>query len=102
MRDAELALKFKADYDKAIIRAAICCYEINQYEKAIEYCDGFLNKKPDDTEVLRLRQKCVNSIKIKEKNLRKKKQLESKKNQVDEELLQQLSIRGINIEGGKG
>lgn len=83
LRDCELALKLKPNYIKVLIRAANCSYEIQQYDKCIEFCDRVLSIEKNNKEIIELRQKAVKGLKIKQRDLR----IEEKKLRKENELL---------------
>lgn len=96
LRDCELALKIKPDYEKAMIRAANCCYEVKQYDKALSYCDKILEGNKD-TQILELRQKCVKAAKIQDRDRRLKEKTETKKTKEQQNLLNAIRSRGITV-----
>ncbi|CAH1111774.1 unnamed protein product [Psylliodes chrysocephalus] len=100
LQDCQLALKIKPDYEKALVRAANCCFEMKQYQNAIEFCDVILNKQKDNEVILELRQKCVNEEKLKKRNERKRDIEIKKKEKEEEELIKEIIKRGYKIEGG--
>lgn len=95
MKDCEAALKLNSKYDKALIRAANCCYEMKQYAKCIEYCDEVLEKNKS---ILELRTKCVNEDKLKQRNERKKDLQNRKLKRSEEQLVNEILKRGYRIE----
>ncbi|XP_060533538.1 DNA polymerase interacting tetratricopeptide repeat-containing, protein of 47 kDa [Cylas formicarius] len=101
LRDCELALKVKPDYKKALNRAAYCCLEILQFNKAIEFCDKLLNVDKSDTEILQLRKKCLNLLKVKERDQRRKETAFKKDKQKEEKLINEILKRGYKLDGGK-
>lgn len=98
LADCEWALKRKPDYPKAIIRAANCCYKIKQFERAINFCDQILDKDPNNREILKLRQDCINESKKRERDARRRKQIEKKKEQEEKQLIQEILKRGYDVE----
>lgn len=101
LRDCQIALKLKPDYDKVINRAAYCSYKIQQYENCLEYCDKLLTKQKND-EILSLKEKCTTAIKDHNRNLRKQ-QLKDNNKQKQEKLLMQAILKsGAKIERTQG
>nr|CAH7749184.1 unnamed protein product [Callosobruchus chinensis] len=100
LKDCELALKMKPDYDKAMKRAANCCYEMRQYNNAIQYCEMILDKEKDDRTILELRKKCVGLAKVSELNARKKQFITKKKEKEEDNLVKTILERGYKLEGG--
>lgn len=86
LRDCELALKLKPDYAKVLKRAANCAYEIQQYEKCVEFCDRVLATEKNDKEMVELRQKAIKGLRIKERNVR----VQAKKLRAEKELLERV------------
>ncbi|KAJ8956073.1 hypothetical protein NQ318_016525 [Aromia moschata] len=101
LKDCELALTKKPEYHKALIRAAKCCYEVKNFQKAIEYCDQILDKDKDNKEILELRKKSVSDAKEKERDDRRREVLEKRKAKEEEEIIKEILKRGYKIEGGE-
>ncbi|KAH1011063.1 DNA polymerase interacting tetratricopeptide repeat-containing, protein of 47 kDa isoform X2 [Dendroctonus ponderosae] len=100
LRDCELALKIKPNYEKVLNRAANCCYHLARYDKGIEYCDNILESDKTNKDILNLRKKCVNALKLKERNDRKRDADNKKANQSVKDLIAEIVSRGYKIEGG--
>jgi tetratricopeptide (TPR) repeat protein len=98
--DAELALKLKPEYDKVLSRAANCCFKMEKYDKAVEFCDKILDKNKNDREALELRKNSINQAKIKERNERKRETAEKKSRKEEELIVGEIIKRGIQIAGG--
>ncbi|VEN33913.1 unnamed protein product [Callosobruchus maculatus] len=81
-------------------RAANCCYEMRQYNKAIHYCDMILDKEKDDRTMLDLRKKCVGLAKVSELSERKKQFIMKKKEKEEENLVKTILDRGYKLEEG--
>ncbi|KAI4455293.1 tetratricopeptide repeat protein 4 [Holotrichia oblita] len=98
LRDCELALKLNPTYNKVKIRAANCCFQTEQFDKCIEFCDIILDNEPGNKDVVKLRQDSVHKKKDKERNSRKK-ELDFKRRLKEEELLlEEIRSRNINID----
>lgn len=93
LKDSELALLLKPTYEKALERAALCCFEIGKYVDAIKYCDIILNEKSDKKPILMLMQKSV----MRHRSLEMRQKLENKKNIHKLILLQTIKSRGIKF-----
>ncbi|KAJ8910500.1 hypothetical protein NQ315_012347 [Exocentrus adspersus] len=100
LRDCETALRIKPGYDKALIRAANCCYELREFGKAVDYCDKILEKQKGNTAILDLRQESINAAKVKERDDRKKEAAAKRKAKEEEGIINEILGRGYNIEGG--
>ncbi|KAJ8973926.1 hypothetical protein NQ317_001132 [Molorchus minor] len=99
LKDCQLALTFKSDYDKALIRAAKCCFEIKDYKTAVEYCDQILDKQKNNNEILDLRKRSINEAKIKERDSRRKGVEEKRKANEEKAIIKEILNRGYHIEG---
>ncbi|CAH2010916.1 unnamed protein product [Acanthoscelides obtectus] len=102
LKDCELALKLKTNYDKAIKRAAQCCYEMKQYNKAIDYCDTILENEKDNKTLLEFRKKCASLAKDIEQSERKKQFFAKKKQMEEDNLVKEILKRGYKLEGDSG
>lgn len=89
LRDCELAVKLKPDYKKVLIRAANCAYQIQHYEKCVEFCDHVLAIEKNDKEMVELRQKAAKGLKIKERDAR----VQEKKLRQEKEFLERVFER---------
>lgn len=98
LKDSEEALKLKPEYDKALIRAANCCFEMKLYKKCVEFCDQVLDKNKTNTIILELRKKSINEQKLKERNERKRELEEKKKMKDEENLISEILRRGYQLE----
>lgn len=58
---AEQALKLKPDYEKTIMRAVNCCIQLKEFDKCLEYCDKYLERVPEDTNILEIKKKVIKS-----------------------------------------
>ncbi|XP_018565306.1 tetratricopeptide repeat protein 4 [Anoplophora glabripennis] len=99
LMDCESALKINPDYDKALSRAANCCFHLKQYIKAVDYCDKILEKQKDNKEILELRQNSINAAKLKERDDRKNEAAAKRKAKEEEDIIKEIINRGYNIEG---
>ncbi|CAH1117980.1 unnamed protein product [Phaedon cochleariae] len=102
LKDCELALKIKPDYEKVLVRAANCCFHMKQYKKAVDFCDIILDKQKDDRDILELRKKCVGAEKQKERDERRTEVETKKKAREEKALLGEILSRGYHIDGSKG
>lgn len=84
LRDCESALKLKPDYSKVLIRAANCAYEIQQYEKCIEFCERV---EKTNREMIELREKAIKAMRIKERDLRRDERKLKRENELLEAVL---------------
>lgn len=98
--DCEWALKINPNYEKALNRAANCCYHLKQFSKAVDYCDNLLERQKNNKEILELRQNSINAAKLKERDDRKREVASKRKAKEEEILIKELLNRGYNIERG--
>lgn len=99
LKDCELALKLNPNYVKVLKRAANCCYNLNQFNKCIEFCDRILELEKDNKTLAALKKECVKNAKLKARNERKQ-ELETKNKEKEENaLLNTIRQRGYHIEG---
>ncbi|XP_064214481.1 DNA polymerase interacting tetratricopeptide repeat-containing, protein of 47 kDa isoform X2 [Tribolium castaneum] len=101
LADAEMALKLKPGYGKALVRAANCCYKTGKFDKAIEYCDQILggNDNNNNEEAQKLREMSLNSKKIAERDARRREKTERKQQKEEALIIGEILKRGIDIEG---
>ncbi|KAJ3652544.1 hypothetical protein Zmor_018499 [Zophobas morio] len=100
LMDAEEALKLKPYYDKALTRAANCCFQLEKFDEAIKFCDRILDQDKHNKEVLELRNSSANLEKIKNRD-RRKKELDMRKLKEEEaNIITAIVGRGIRVQGG--
>ena len=98
LRDSKLALKLKPSYSKVLLRAANCSFLLEQYQECIDYCDKILEQNVESKQFLNLRQSCINCLKTKERDERRKEIIARKQKILDDKILEEVSKRNINIE----
>lgn len=59
LNDCKQALKLKPNYNKALNRAATCCFHVKNYDQCIEFCDQLLDDCASDKTVLSLKSQAV-------------------------------------------
>lgn len=101
LKDCELALKLKPDYEKALLRAALCCCESKKFDLGIKYCNKILELNKDHKTAQNLLRKCLHNLKVLEKNERKKLLEKKKKISAEKALLDEIYKRGVRLEGEK-
>lgn len=98
LRDCERAMQYKPDYDKAITRAAHCCYEIAQYERCMELCDMLLHRCSERQDMLALRQQANNAQKARARDARKRNRDAVMRARDEMTLVSVMKERGIQLE----
>lgn len=102
LRDCELALKYKSNYDKVLLRAANSCFNMQQHDKCVEYCDLILDKDTNNKDVQQLRQKSLNAAKINERDSRKKEANIKKQKAQEQLLLDSIAKRNVKFDFATG
>ncbi|CAD1478675.1 unnamed protein product, partial [Heterotrigona itama] len=98
LNDCKFALKLKPNYVKVLNRAATCCFHIKDYEQCIDFCDRVLDESPTDKIKLHLKSQAVAAGERLKRDKRKQDRLEKKLDKEEEELLDIIRSRGVNLE----
>ncbi|CAK9829203.1 DNA polymerase interacting tetratricopeptide repeat-containing, protein of 47 kDa [Anthophora retusa] len=98
LNDCKFALKLKPNYTKALNRAATCCFHVKDYDQCIDLCDQLLDESPTDKDILSLKSQAVASRERLKRDKRKQDRLEKQLNKEEEELINIIKSRGINLE----
>lgn len=98
LNDCKFALKLKPDYAKVLNRAATCCFHVKDYEQCIDFCDQILDESPTDKIILHLKSQAAAAGERLERDKRKQDRLEKKLDKEEEELLDIIRSRGVNLE----
>lgn len=93
LKDCELALLLKPTYEKALVRAAKCCFEIANYLDAIKYCNIILDGNSGNKPISRLMQKNF----MRHMSSQMHTQFKNKKNIDKQVLLQTIKSRGVKL-----
>ncbi|XP_043248495.1 DNA polymerase interacting tetratricopeptide repeat-containing, protein of 47 kDa [Colletes gigas] len=102
LNDSKHALKLKPNYSKATSRAATCCFHVKDYDQCIDLCDQFLIHSPTDKTILGLKSQAVAAKERLKRDKRKLDRLEKQLNKEEEELLDIIKSKGINLESING
>lgn len=102
LNDCKLALRLKPNYIKVLNRAATCCFHIKDYEQCIDFCDRLLDESPTDKIILHLKSQAVVEGERLKRDKRKQDRLEKKLNKEEEELLNIIKGKGVNLESIEG
>ncbi|XP_071871921.1 DNA polymerase interacting tpr containing protein of 47kD [Bombus fervidus] len=102
INDCKLALRLKPNYIKVLNRAATCCFHIKDYEQCIDFCDQLLDKSPTDKIILYLKSQAIVEGERLKRDKRKQDKLEKKLNKEEEELLNIIKGKGVNLESIEG
>lgn len=98
-KDCLIALKFKSDHMKAIIRAANCCEKLSLFADAIDWCDKGLDCVPDEKKLLELRPKIDKLLRQKERDNRQRKLNEKNKEKAELRLINTIIDKGVTLSG---
>ncbi|XP_062509086.1 tetratricopeptide repeat protein 4-like [Corticium candelabrum] len=97
LEDAKEALKLSPSHMKAIIRAALSCYNLQQYKEALDYCSIGLKREPSNMKLIDLSTKADREKRRCERDERKAK-LQQKKYAIrKQQLLDALQARDIHV-----
>lgn len=96
LRDAESALKYNPNHEKAMQRAANCCLKTQKFDDCIKFCDRILDKIKN-ADISEVRKQAVNGKKAAERNERKKQAEIKKKTQEENMLIDELSKLGVKF-----
>ncbi|XP_078041559.1 DNA polymerase interacting tpr containing protein of 47kD [Augochlora pura] len=98
LNDSKHALKLKPNYPKVLIRAATCSFHVKDYDQCIQLCDQFLDESPTDKKILSLKAEAVTARERLKRDKRKQERLEKKLDKEEEELINIIKNKGINLE----
>ena len=98
LNDSKQALKLKPNYPKALNRAATCCFHVKDYDQCIDLCDQFLDHSPTDKTILELKSQATAARERLKRDKRKRDKLDKKLNKEEEELINTIKNRAINLE----
>ncbi|XP_068975968.1 DNA polymerase interacting tetratricopeptide repeat-containing, protein of 47 kDa [Bombus flavifrons] len=102
LNDCKLALRLKPNYIKVLSRAVTCSFHIKDYEQCIDFCDRLLDISPTDKIILYIKSQAVVERERLKRDKRKQDRLEKKLNKEEEELLNIIKGKGINLESIEG
>ncbi|KAK1116586.1 hypothetical protein K0M31_018268 [Melipona bicolor] len=98
LNDCKFALKLKPNYAKVLNRAATCCFHVKDYEQCIDFCDQILDESSTDKIILHLKSQAAAAGERLKRDQRKQDRLEKKLDEEEEELLDIIRSRGVNLE----
>ncbi|XP_050494920.1 DNA polymerase interacting tetratricopeptide repeat-containing, protein of 47 kDa [Bombus huntii] len=102
LNDCKLALRLIPNYTKVLNRAATCCFHMKDYKQCIDFCNRILHKSPNDEIIFHLKSQAVIEGERLKRDKRKQDRLEKKLNKEEEELLNVIKEKGVNLESIKG
>ncbi|XP_075472520.1 tetratricopeptide repeat protein 4 isoform X2 [Ascaphus truei] len=94
LNDVISARKQKPDHLKAVIRGALCCVEIKNYQEALKWCEEGLKIDRKEKKLLEIRAKADKLRRATERDSRRS---DKKKHTEKKSLLTALTDRGIRI-----
>lgn len=98
INDCNEALKLNPTYEKVLIRAMQCCLAIDRFDEGLEYAGRVEKNSEDKKEIVELKTKLMNGLKLKERNLRREEAKKRHKNKEESAVLREIGKRNINIE----
>ncbi|XP_065069415.1 tetratricopeptide repeat protein 4-like [Rhopilema esculentum] len=101
LNDSLEALKLNDTHMKAILRAAMSCFELKRFDDCIQWCDNGLQIDANEKRLVNLRQKSIGAQKSQDRDKRKREASEKKIRQKTMRLASALEERHINIEGSE-
>uniref|UniRef100_A0A1B6LRU7 Cns1/TTC4 wheel domain-containing protein n=1 Tax=Graphocephala atropunctata TaxID=36148 RepID=A0A1B6LRU7_9HEMI len=99
LADCQIALKLQPQYEKALVRAAQCCYHLSRFQSCLEYCDQIVEYNPSHPDIVKLRTDAVLKQKLAERDKRKEAILERKARMDEENLLKAMQERNVRVLG---
>ncbi|XP_017887531.1 uncharacterized protein LOC108629397 [Ceratina calcarata] len=102
LNDCKLALKLKPNYVKVLNRAATCCFHIKDYNQCIDFCDQLLSDSPTDKTILNFKSQAMDAREHLKRDKRKQDRLEKKLDKEEQELIDIIKNKGINLELTEG
>jgi len=99
LKDTAEALKINGKHMKAILRAAMCCLEIQLYDECVHWCDEGLQIDPKEKKLISMRKQSLDKKKVEERNKRKREVEMKMKKKKQMELADAMFERDITVEG---
>jgi len=102
LNDATQALKHKPDHMKALLRCATSCFDLEKYDDCVTWCDTGLKIDETEKKLIDLKKKSAHQKKQQERDTRKNDMRERKTNNKQQQLIDAIQERRINIESSSG
>jgi len=99
LNDCIEARNFKSSHMKAIVRGAMCYFELKLYTEAIAWCDEVLELSPTDEKIRNLRTKADKLMREHEGSKRRELAVERKMERRQQQILSAVQKRGIKLLG---
>lgn len=97
LEDAKVALKLNPNHMKAIVRAALSCYNLGRYQDAMDFCTSGMKLEPSNTKLMELASKADKEKRQCERVKRKAKAERKKEATKNQQLFDAIQARGIQI-----
>jgi len=98
LNDAMRALYYKPDHMKAIVRCALCCFDLERYDDCVGFCDRGLLVEPGNEKLTELIRKAKHQKKQQERDARKEQNRKVRNMTKLNRLYDAIEERRINIE----
>eukprot|EP00112_Aurelia_sp_Birch-Aquarium-sp1_P022659 Seg6473.2 transcript_id=Seg6473.2/GoldUCD/mRNA.D3Y31 product="Tetratricopeptide repeat protein 4" protein_id=Seg6473.2/GoldUCD/D3Y31 len=102
LNDAKEALKLNDKHMKAVLRAAMCCFELKLFNECVQWCDNGLQNESENKKLLDLRQQALNEKKVQERDSRRREVIEKKLLEKQKKLAAAIKSSAANIETIEG
>ncbi|KAK8781656.1 hypothetical protein V5799_017003 [Amblyomma americanum] len=96
LADSSAAVKLKPDYVKAMMKAALCCWELKRCQACVDWCTRLLELDPNNEEMKTLKEKAEKQLKLDERDRRKALLREKQEAEREAALKAALLERGIH------
>jgi len=98
LKDAMRALHYKPGHMKALLRCAVCCFDLEKYDDCVSWCERGLGFDNNETKLHELMKKATHQRKQKERDMRKEENKKIKDLGKRNRLVAAIEERNINIE----
>ena len=102
LNDAKDALKLNEKHMKAVLRAAMCYFELKLFNECVKWCDNGLQNELENKKLLSLRQQALNEKKVQERDGRKREMKQKKLLEKQKRLAAAIKSNAANVETTDG
>jgi len=98
LNDAMRALYYKPQHMKALMRCAVCCFDLERYDECMGWCEKGLAVEPSDAKLMEMSRKAAHQKKQQERDKRKEEARIAKDMTKLNKLISAIEDRNIGIE----
>jgi tetratricopeptide (TPR) repeat protein len=98
LNDAMRALHYKPQHMKALLRCAVCCFDLEKYDECVGWCEKGLSVEPSEAKLVELSRKATHQKKQQERDHRKEENRKIKDMTKLNKLVAAIEDRDITIE----